>query len=215
MINVLLVEDQAIIRDGIKFIIERDSEIRVTGCAGNGQEALKFCRALQPDLVLMDIVMPICDGIEATRLIKEAYPEIKIIILTTFNDEKKAALAIKNGADGYILKDIEPEELLFTIKSTVKGLRVFHESAYGTIVGRMNPDNEIPAINAENGDLGLSTKEIEIIRRIVYGKSNKEISAMLNLSEGGVRNSISAILAKLNLKDRTQLAVYAIKNDLI
>lgn len=215
MIKVLIVDDQSIIRDGLKFIIERDPEIKVAGCAGNGQEALELCGRLLPDIILMDIVMPVCDGIEAMKLIKRKYPSIKVIILTTFFDESNISLALTNGADGYVLKDVESEELMFAIKGTLKGLRVFHENVLGAVIKQTQIEDEIPLIKNRLGNLELTDKENEILKLIVFGKSNKEIATSLKVSEGGIRNSISVMLTKLKLKDRTQLAVFAIKNGLV
>jgi DNA-binding NarL/FixJ family response regulator len=215
VIKVLIVDDQSIIRDGLKFIIERDPEIKVAGCAGNGQEALELCGRLLPDIILMDIVMPVCDGIEAMKLIKRKYPSIKVIILTTFFDESNISLALTNGADGYVLKDVESEELMFAIKGTLKGLRVFHENVLGAVIKQTQIEDEIPLIKNRLGNLELTDKENEILKLIVFGKSNKEIATSLKVSEGGIRNSISVMLTKLKLKDRTQLAVFAIKNGLV
>ncbi len=213
MIKVIIADDQKIIREGLKFIIEQERDIEVLGFAGNGQDAFEQCRTLQPDVVLMDIMMPDCNGVEGTKLIKEAMPHVKVIILTTFKDDENISAALRNGADSYVLKDIDTDELILTIKSVFKGLHVFHDNAFGVVKEKIsdNPTTE----KAEKKTVPLTQREIEIVRLIVYGKSNKEIAASLFLSEGSVRNMISAILMKLEFKDRTQLAVYAVKNDLI
>src|SRR5690554_2342466 len=127
MIKVLIVDDQIILRESLKFIIEQDKDINVIGLAGNGKEAFSLCEQLNPDVVLMDIMMPKCDGVEGTRLIKSKYKEIKVIILTTFNDEGNVTRAIKNGADGYVLKDISPDQLILTVKSVFKGYSIMHQ----------------------------------------------------------------------------------------
>ena len=124
MIKVLIVDDQIILRESLKFIIEQDTDINVVGLAGNGAEAFSLCGKLKPDVVLMDIMMPDCDGVEGTRLIKSKYESIKVIILTTFNDEKNVSRAIKSGADGYVLKDISPEQLILAIKSVFNGFSI-------------------------------------------------------------------------------------------
>ena len=213
-IRVLITDDQPVIRDGLKFIIEQDKEIKVVGCANNGIETLELCGTLKPDVVLMDIVMPVCDGVEGTRLIKEKFQNIKVIILTTFSDDDNISQALKNGADGYVLKDIESDELILTIKSIAKGLRVMHENAYNFVLNKLNTNGDL---NKEIGlkDYGLTERENEIIRLIVFGKSNKEIASSLYLTEGSIRNMISSVLSKLKLKDRTQLAVFAVKNNII
>jgi len=213
MIKVLLADDQALIREGIKHILDQDAEIRVTGLAGNGNEALAICDQLVPDLILMDIKMPGCDGVEATRLIKEKHAEIKIIVLTTFDDDASISKALESGADGYVLKDISPDELLMAIKGTMKGLRIIHQNVYDTVLKRLTSGIRLSgAADAENG---LSRRELEIIRLIVLGKSNREIGAALNLSEGRIKSLLTVILKKFQLKDRMQLALYAVKNHLI
>lgn len=214
MIRVLIAEDQTIIREGLQYIIERDSGIRVVGLAGDGKEAWELCEALVPDLVLMDIVMPECNGIEGTQKIKAQFPEIKVLILTTFADAENVSQALQNGADGYVLKDIEAEDLILTIKSIAKGLRVMHGNPFETVVKSM-AGGRTAAPPAETVMPNLNPKEMEIMRLIVYGNSNKEIAALLNNSEGSVRNAISAILTKLKLEDRTQLAVFAVRNNLV
>lgn len=162
----------------------------------------------------MDIVMPECDGIEATRIIKSKFENIKIIMLTTFNDEDNIAQAISNGADSYILKDVAAPDLLMAIRSCTKGFNVIQNKAFSNMpkcFGRCPQKISIikkDTLNTAN----LTHKQKELIRLIVEGKENKEIASELYLSEGTVRNSISKLLKKLNLKDRIQLAVYAVKN---
>lgn len=214
MLRVVIADDQAIIRDGIKLIIEQDMEIKVVGSAVNGREAFELCSSLLPDLVLMDIVMPFHDGIEGTRLIKEKYKQVKVVILTTYAEEEKISDALQNGADGYVFKDMESDELILSIKSIAKGLKVIHENAYCTVLKQMSNSHKIA--NQENIlDYNLTERELEIIKLIVYGKSYKEVSSSLFLSEGSVRNAVSTILTKLNLKDRVQLAVFAVKNNIV
>lgn len=215
MIKVVLVDDQVILRESLKFIIEQDSEIEVVGSAGDGREALKLCDRLLPNLVLMDIMMPGCDGVEGTRLIKEKYSSIKVIILTTFNDDDNISKALKNGADGYVLKDIKPDELILAIKSAAKGLGVIHKNAMTSVVRHFGTGNAVPGPKEPGPDLDLTPREASIIKLIVDGNNNKEIAAALYLTEGSVKNIITGILAKLKMKDRTQLAVYAVKNNLV
>ncbi|MCX7747062.1 MAG: response regulator transcription factor [Clostridia bacterium] len=211
MIKVLIVEDQIVLRESIKFRLNSDDEIKVVGCAGNGREALDLCGKWEPDVVLMDIMMPGCDGIEATKLIKANYNFIKIIILTIFIDNENIKKAMKNGADGYVLKDVAPEELISIIKNTYKGMRTVHQNVYNAILSEFISHNTVEVKN----DFGLSEKEIEIIKLIVEGKSTKELSKEVFLSEGRVRNVISGILTKLNLKDRVQLTIFALKNNIV
>jgi DNA-binding NarL/FixJ family response regulator len=214
MIRVLIADDQAVIREGLRFIVEHDSEIKVVGCATNGNEAFELCGRLQPDVVMMDVVMPVCDGVEGTRRIKETYSGTKVLILTTFNDDEKISQALRNGADGYVLKDVDSDELLLTIKSINKGLRVIHEDAYGHLLKKITGANTAGEPYPVN-DPGLTEREIEITKMIVFGKSNKEIASTLFMTEGSIRNVISSILLKTKLKSRTQLAVFAVKHNII
>lgn len=215
MLRVVIADDQAIIRDGIKLIIEQDSEIKVVGSAVNGREAFELCSSLLPDLVLMDMVMPFHDGIEGTRLIKEKYKQVKVVILTTYIEEGKISDALRNGADGYVFKDMESDELILSIKSIAKGLKVMHENAYCAVLKQMSISHNINNNQEDVLNYNLTERELEIIKLIVYGKSYKEVSSSLFLSEGSVRNAVSAILTKLNLKDRVQLAVFAVKNNIV
>ncbi|PYG86548.1 DNA-binding NarL/FixJ family response regulator [Ruminiclostridium sufflavum DSM 19573] len=209
MIKVLIAEDKRLIGEGFKFIIDSDNEIEVVGLALNGYEAFELCKLHNPELVLMDLKMPCCDGIEGTKLIKSYSSDIKVLVLTTFDDDDIVAEALKNGADGYILKDINAEKLIATIKGTSKGLNVIDESVYQNIVNRFNQtDNKKP-------EYALTEREIKLIELVVCGKSNKEIAAALKITEGRVKNIITSILSKLGLSDRTSLAVYAVKNKYI
>ncbi|HEX3048575.1 MAG TPA: response regulator transcription factor [Bacillota bacterium] len=215
MITVIIADDQQIIREGIQYVIEQDPEIKVIGLAGSGKEAFELCNSQQPDLVLMDLVMPESDGAEGARLIKNRYNHIKIIILTTYNDIESISRALNDGADGYVLKDLKPDELIATIKSAVKGLNIMDHSTFSRIVHQLHSSPQISLRKKEELKVDLNQRELEIIRFIVAGESYEKIASSLFLSEGSVRNIISGIFKKLKVKDRVQLAVYAVKNDLI
>lgn len=209
MIKVIIAEDKRLIAEGLKFIIESDKEIEVVGLASNGFEAFELCKIHNPDLVLMDLKMPCYDGIEGTKMIKSYSANIKVLVVTTFDDDEFVAEALKNGADGYLLKDINAEKLISTIKGVVEGLNVIDENVYQNIVNKFNQhDNDRP-------EYSLTDREIKLIELVVYGKSNKEIAATLNITEGRVKNIITNILSKLGISDRTSLAVYAVKNKYI
>lgn len=209
MIKIGIVDDQFILREGLKYIIESDSDFEVVGCATNGQEAMALCEHYQPDLILMDIIMPEVDGVEATQLIKAKYgARIKVVILTSFSDDDYIVKAIANGADGFILKDIQPMDLFRTIKSTVAGLSIIEEGSLSSMVKQLKTTREIPQIK-------LTDREKSVLRLIVEGKGNKEIALALFLTEGTIRNIVSGILRKLDLRDRIQLAIYAVKNELV
>ncbi len=214
LIKVIIADDQVILRESLKFIIEQDNEIQVAGCAGNGNEAFNMCGKLLPDVVLMDIQMPVCDGIEGTRLIKENFNSIKVVMLTTFDDDEKISKALDYGADGYMLKDIKPDELIIAVKSAAKGISVIHKSAMATIKNRTKTTPNTKT-KERKIDINLTEREISIVKLIVEGQNNKEIALELFLTEGTIKNIVSGILTKLNLKDRTQLAVFAVKNHIL
>lgn len=213
MIRLLLAEDQRVLRESLKIVLEQDPELKVVGCAANGAETLALAEEKVPDIILMDIQMPAIDGIESTRLIKEKFPQIKIVILTTFGNEDNIEKALAYGADGFVLKDIDPEEIIIVIKNTVKGLQVFHRNVYNKV--RKKFSNGMQGVNGKHANLNLTERELQIIRLIVQGKSNKEIGEVLFLSETRIKSIIGNILNKLRVKDRTQLAVYALKNNLV
>jgi DNA-binding NarL/FixJ family response regulator len=213
MIRMIIVDDMVIFRESLKFIMEEDSEIEVVGCAGNGKEAAELCEKFNPDLVLMDLMMPECDGVEGTRLIKSRSKSTKILILTTFNDSINVSNALRNGADGYVLKEVKPDELIIAVKSVAKGFSIMQRSAFDTVLGNLNK-NEASTIIKER-QIDLTERERAIIGLIVDGKSNREIAEILSFAEGSIKNSISGILNKLNLKDRTMLAIFAVKNNLV
>ena len=215
MIRVIIADDSSILRNGLKAIVEQDDEIEVVGCAENGKAALELCDKLSPNLVLMDIRMPICDGVEATKLVKSKYSSIKVIILTTFDDEEYISAALNNGANGYVLKDISDKDLMRTIKSTANGLSIIHQNVFNSIINQnaLNKKTNNPEITSLI--VKLTDREKDIIRLIVDGKDNKDIAAELYIVEGTARNMVSAILDKLQVKDRTQLAVFAIKNNIV
>ena len=215
MIKVIIVDDQVILRESLKYIIEQDAEIQVLGFAGNGREALKLCDEVLPDVVLMDIMMPGSTGIEGTRLIKEKYRSIKVLVLTTFNDDENITKALQNGADGYVLKDIKPDELILAVKSIAKGLSIINKNALHSVVNSIEKVNSGDSVKTKELEINLTEREIAIVGMIVDGKNNKEIAQDLHYTEGSVKNAITGILAKLNLKDRTQLAVFAVKNNLV
>lgn len=215
-IKVLVVDDHTMLRESIKFVIEQDPDIEVVGCAGNGKEALALCQQFLPDLVLMDIVMPGCDGIEGTRLIKQKFNHIKVIILTTFDDDENISRAMQNGAEGYILKDLEPSELIAIIKNTMRGLRVVHQNVFNSIIKQLVPSTGGTAVSEEiKPGVKLTEREKIIIDLVAQGKSNREIADAVALSRGRIKNIITEILAKLELEDRTQLAVYAVRHNLV
>ena len=205
MIKVLIVDDQALIREGLNMMLSLYEELKVVGEATNGKEAVDLVEEKEIDVVLMDIRMPIMDGVEATRVIKERHPYIKILILTTFNEDEYIFQGLNNGADGYVLKDVSSKELVNSIKSIYKGNMLFHgevaKTIAGAVKGNVNIQREEDIFNE------LTPREMEIARLIGEGKSNKEISKILYITEGTVKNHVTRILDKMDLRDRTQLAI--------
>ena len=207
-IKVMLVDDEQLIRSGLKIMLETYPDIEVIHQAGNGREAFECCKKEAPDVVLMDIRMPVSTGIEGTKLIKEAYPEVKIVMVTTFQDTEYIVEAMQYGASGYLLKDSSYEAIYDGIKVALSGKVVMDATVSEKLV--MQP--KAPASSMEKTDIssfGLTEREIELIRLVSQGLNNKEISEALFLSEGTVKNNISTILSKLALRDRTQLVIFA------
>lgn len=207
MINVIIADDDDIFRNGLKIIIEQDSDIKVCGLAGDGNAAYNLCKSENPDIVLMDMQMPYCDGSDATFKIKQEFPNIKILVLTTFDDKATITKALSSGADGYVLKDVDETKIVNAIKSTMLDINVFGKTVFDSLKGKLAKNN--------THTVKLTNRETELIVNVAKGLSNKEIAKNMFLSEGTVRNNISALLLKLKLRDRTQLAVYAVKNDYI
>ncbi|GKU81735.1 response regulator transcription factor [Niallia sp. NCCP-28] len=213
MIRVLIAEDQGIVRNGLKMIIEQDQDIKVVAEAENGKEALKQLDMYAVDIVLMDIRMPVMDGIEATEQIRKAFPNVKILILTTFNDEEYAIQAFKKGANGFLLKTTDSVHLLQSIKSCLAGGMSIHNEVAPKLMSKLLSENKTEHTISCN--YHLTDREKEIVQQIGLGKTNKEIAGELFLSVGTVKNHITQILTKLELRDRTQLAIFAVKNDFI
>lgn len=213
MINVILADDQEIVREGIKMILSLDNEINILGEAENGKQLLEVLSEKTPDVILMDIRMPIMDGVEATRLIKEKYPNIKVIILTTFNEDEYIFKGLKNGADGYILKDSDSDDIINAIKTAYNGNVLLNPEVAKKVVMALN---SIKTVSTDKGTklvpqnkLKLLTpREMDVARLIASGKSNKIICKTLFLTEGTVKNYVTRILEKLELNSRTELALY-------
>jgi DNA-binding NarL/FixJ family response regulator len=212
MIRVLVVDDEILIREGLKVLLEGYEDVHVVETCHNGLEALKYCRQNPVDVVLMDIRMEKCDGVEGTKLIKTENPTIKVVILTTFQDDDYIFSALSFGASGYLLKDSSSERIYEAIKNAYLGNIVVHPE----IAKRMIETKETPpAIDKIMGTFQLSDKDIALIRYVCQGLSNKEIGEKLFLTEGTVKNNIGKILSKLNLRDRTQIIIFAFQNRIV
>lgn len=212
-IKVLLVDDEKLIREGLKIMLSIFPDIEIVDTASNGYEALKICKEKPIDIVLMDIRMKECDGVMGTRLIKEQFSKIKVIILTTFKDKEYIKEALGDGAFGYLLKDSSHDVIYEGIKTAYKGNMVVHPDVASEMMASTNTSS-----SKEKNDLSkynLTEKEIKIIEAIANGLSNKEIAKEIFLSEGTVKNNITNILGKLSLRDRTQIAIFAFKNGIV
>lgn len=208
-IKVLIVDDEKLIREGLKIMLSIFDDIDVVGTVENGYKALEFCQNNEIDIVLMDIRMKECDGVMGTRLIKEQFTKIKVIILTTFKDKEYIQDALKYGAFGYMLKDSSHDVIYEGIKTAYKGNMVVHPE----VATQMMDSSKYIKKSIEK--FGLLEKEIKIIELIANGLTNKEISEEIFLSEGTVKNNITNILSKLELRDRTQIAIFAFKNGIV
>lgn len=208
--KILIVEDQLIVRKGIRMIIEQSPDLVVIGEAMNGVEAIRLLEQELPDLVLLDIRMPQMDGVETVKVIRERWPEVKTLVLTTFNDDEAALETLKDGVNGFMLKTAEPEKLIQSIHSCLSGVLVLHEEVAARMVPMLSLKVEKPA-----NEVALTERELDIVRLVGTGKTNKEIAQQLYLSVGTVKNHVTNILQQLDLRDRTQLAIYAVTNDLI
>lgn len=213
-IKVLIADDEKLIREGLKIILNANSDISVVGTSENGEEAIEFCKKEQVDVILMDIRMPVCDGVRATKIIKSQFPSIKILILTTFKDDEYIFDAMKFGANGYILKDTSYDVIIDAIKSVYKGNVVVNPEVASLMVSGIakNPGNDLESIKDK---YKLTDRQIEIIICIGSGLSNKEIAEKQYVTEGTVKNHITEILSKLEMRDRTQIAIFALKNNLV
>ena len=213
MTRILIVDDQELFRDSLSIIMKSSDEIEVTGAVASVDEALASIRETMPDAVLMDIRMPGKDGVEGTRLIKNRYPNVKVIVLTTFDDDEYVYGALKYGASGYLLKGCSKAELMKAIHLALSGGAMINQEIATKVIrqfSEMARREDIIQVSDELADQ-LNESEIKIIRVVGRGLSNREISATLYLSEGTVRNYISSILTKLELRDRTQLAIWAVQ----
>lgn len=210
MWRVLLVEDQAIVRQGLKVILEQDENINVSHEAENGEEAIAILEKHMIDFIMMDVRMPIMNGIEATRKIKRQWPNIKILILTTFNDDEYTVEALREGANGFLLKTSESKQLIAAVYSCMKGGMTIHDEVAAKVMPRLL--HRAKSEPAE--DVPLLPRELAITKLVGEGRTNKEIAKELHLSIGTVKNHVTQILQKTGLRDRTQLAIYAVKHDI-
>src|SRR5699024_5014673 len=210
-IKVLLVDDHQVVIQGLKFFLNTQSDIEIVGEANNGKKALEAIEQLKPHIVLMDLVMPVMDGIETTRKINELYPSVKVIVLTSFSDQNHVLPALRAGAVAYQLKDIEPDELVETIHSAFRGEKQLHPKATNLLLSHVTDET---SVSDELNLASLSPREMDVLHQISLGKNNKQIASELYITEKTVKTHVSSILSKLELDDRTQAAIFALKNNL-
>jgi len=214
MIRVLIVDDQTVVREGLAAILRTDSEIEVVGLAGDGREALEQVPTAQPDVVLMDLKMPRMNGVQATRELRQAWPEIYVLILTTYAADDWLFDAIRAGAAGYLLKDTRRADLVAAIKGTAQGKTFLDPSVAGRVMVHA-ATSATAAEERRSPAIDLTEREVEILDLLTQGLSNPEIAERLHLAPGTVRNYVSSILAKLGVSDRTQAAVLAVRWGLV
>jgi len=209
MIRVLIADDHHVVRRGLLFFLKTQKDFEVIGEAANGKEAVTLTAELQPDIVLMDLVMPEMDGIQATRKIKAQFPKIHVLMLTSFSDRDHVVPAIEAGAAGYQLKDIEPDELVETIRKIIAGESILHPEACEQLEEAEKEEEHSPHTKHP-----LTPRERDVLAELTKGKSNREIASSLFVTEKTVKTHISNIFAKLEVQDRTQAALYAVKHNL-
>jgi DNA-binding NarL/FixJ family response regulator len=209
-IRVLLVDDQELFREGLETLLSVHGDIEVVGQACNGREAVEVADRVRPDLVLMDVRMPVLDGVRATRLLVEALPKCKVIVLTTFDDDEYVFDALRAGAAGYLLKDVPSARLVEAIRATARGESILEPSVAAKVIAEFTRVSSlVPAAQMEQLVEPLSERELEILAVIARGASNKEIAEQLFIAEGTVKNHVTHILGKLGVRDRTQAALKA------
>ena len=211
-IRVLIADDHQVVRQGLRTFLELHDDIQVVGEAGDGLVAVEMAQQLHPDVILMDLVMPRLDGISATRQVKSSAVDIKVIALTSFTEDDKIFPAIQAGASSYLLKDISPDNLVEAIRAAYHGEARLHPEIARRLMQQVSQQTSLPRKSQVDD---ITEREREVVRLVAQGRSNHDIAQELVISEKTVKTHISNILSKLNLQDRTQLAIYAIKKGLV
>lgn len=215
MIRILIADDQLLFRSMLNEMLTKDAEIEIVSSCSNSEEAIADCMKYKPDIALLDIGMPNIGGISALREIKTALPRTKVAMLTTFEDDENIIAALELGADGYLIKEMTPSALIMAVKCIQNDLILFHNGTYRVLQSALELSQNTRAQKREIGDIVFDMADISIMKLIVQGKSNKDIAASLNYSEGTIKNKISKMLSVTGLSDRTGLSVFAINNDII
>lgn len=215
--KVLIVDDQQLMLRALRVFIDAEDDLVVVGEARNGRAAIEQCRALRPDLVVMDLQMPVLDGIEATRSITREHPEVKVLAVTTFHSEDWVIPALRAGAGGYVVKDSEPHEIVGAVRSVLAGEAAISRRVAATLVRSVVSDAEPAGPRPEEVAAleGLSEREREVVALLCEGRSNREIAAALFVSEPTVKSHLSHILAKMGVRDRVQVVIKAYRTGLV
>jgi DNA-binding NarL/FixJ family response regulator len=214
-VRVLVVDDQALFREALVTLLGARPEVEVVGEAGDGQQALERAAALQPDVVLMDLHMPVLDGIAATRRLRVEQPGVRVLALTTFDDDEDVFAALRAGALGYLLKDVSSDRLVEALLSAARGESVLQPSVAAKVVARFAQLDDAPRSRPQPLVVPLSDRELDVLRLLADGCSNREIATALFLAEGTVKNHVTNVLGKLGARDRTQAALRARALDLL
>ncbi len=212
MIRLLICDDQAFVCEGLRAIFRTAEDIEVVGMANNGEEALNLVEGLRPDVVLMDLKMPVMNGVQATQALRERHPAVKVLVLTTYDFDEWVFEAVRAGARGYLLKDTPREQLFAAVRGTHDGKAYIDPSVAPRLLDQVSSSGPA-APNPEAARL-LSERELEVLSLLAQGLTNQEIAAKLFLSEGTVKNYVSAVFTKINVADRTQATIYALRNGL-
>ena len=214
-VRVLVVDDQALFREALVTLLGARPEVEVAGEAGDGRQALERTAELQPDVVLMDLHMPVLDGIAATRRLRVEQPGVRVLALTTFDDDEDVFAALRAGALGYLLKDVSSDRLVEALLSAARGESVLQPSVAAKVVARFAQLDDAPRPRPQPLVVPLSDRELEVLRLLADGCSNREIATALFLAEGTVKNHVTNVLGKLGARDRTQAALRARALDLL
>ena len=207
-IKILIADDHHVVRKGLVFFLQTQPDLEIVGEASNGEEALKLATSLEPHIVLMDLSMPVLDGIEATKELKKQAPHIQVMILTIFSDQDHVIPALEAGASGYQLKESDPDELVSAIRKLMNGENQLHPKVTTHLLTRLTKSSEKKVNFIDH----LTKREKDVLKEIAKGKSNKEIGAALHITEKTVKTHVSNILSKLGVQDRTQAALYAVQH---
>lgn len=209
IIKVLLVDDQSLFREGLRTLLEVQNDFEIVGEAANGEEALRLTATMQPAVILMDLRMPVMDGVTATRRVRDLFPNVRVIVLTTFDDDETVFDGLRAGAVGYLLKDVTSDKLHEAIRAAARGEYFMQPSITAKVMSEFTRMARTPRVHVDGLAIDLSSRELEVLRQVATGASNKEIADLLVIAEGTVKNHLTSILAKLDARDRMQAVLKA------